>query len=209
MWLDDAPAPQDVNPLTCSQNNQSGCVYEDDRVANFTLTKLAAHDPATPLFMYLTWHNNHEPLEVPQAQLDKFEYVYQNCSAAAGLGGSPNKNNTCTQAYMASEGAADKGCCFRQYYSAMTNYVDTHIGQVVDALKGKGMWDNTLFVVSSDNGACGRRSARPHVAKCLRACLRQLSPLHTHTLPLPPAAARRPHLPQRCRWRKQLPSARR
>ena len=117
MWLDNAPAPQDVNSLNCSQSNQAGCVYEDDRIANFTLTKLAAHDPSTPLFMYLTWHNNHEPLEVPQAQLDKFEFVYQNCSAMAGLGGSPNKNNTCTQAYMASEGAADKGCCFRQYYS--------------------------------------------------------------------------------------------
>ena len=147
MFLDNAPAPQDVNPLTCSQANQSGCVYEDDRVASFTLAKIAAHDPATPLFMYLTWHNNHEPLEVPQAQLDKFEFVYQNCSAAAGRGGSPNKNNTCTQAYMASADAADKGCCFRQYYSAMTNYVDMHIGQVVDALKAKNMWDNMLFVV--------------------------------------------------------------
>lgn len=54
MWLNNAPAPQDVNPLTCNQANQAGCVYEDDRIANFTLTKLAAHDPATPLFMYLT-----------------------------------------------------------------------------------------------------------------------------------------------------------
>jgi arylsulfatase I/J len=152
MWLDNAPAPQDVNPLTCSQSNQTGCVYEDDRVANFTLATLAPHDPSTPLFMYLTWHNNHEPLEVPQVQLDKFEYVYKNCSAMAGLGGSPDKNNTCTAAYMASADAADKGCCFRQYYSAMTNYVDMHIGQVVAALQAKGMWGSTLFVVSSDNG---------------------------------------------------------
>ena len=150
MWLDNAPAPQDVNPLTCSQANQDGCVYEDDRVANFTLTTIAAHDPATPLFAYIAWHNNHEPLEVPQAQLDKFEFVYHNCSVMAG--GSPNKNNTCTAAYMASADAADKGCCFRQFYSAMTNYVDMHVGQVVALLKAKGMWANTLLVVSSDNG---------------------------------------------------------
>ena len=34
----------------------------------------------------------------------------------------------------------------------MTNYVDMHIGQVVAAIKAKGMWENTLFIVSSDNG---------------------------------------------------------
>lgn len=151
MWLDNAPAPQDVNPLRCNQDNQTGCVYEDDRIANFTLAQIAAHDPSTPLFMYLTWHNNHEPLEVPQAQLDKFQYVYDNCSAMAN-GGSPDKNNTCSQAYMARADAPYRACCFRQFYSAMTNYVDMHIGQVAAALQAKGMWANTLFVVSSDNG---------------------------------------------------------
>lgn len=40
----------------------------------------------------------------------------------------------------------------RQYYSAMVNMVDTHIGMVVDALKTRGMWDNTLLVLSADNG---------------------------------------------------------
>ena len=40
----------------------------------------------------------------------------------------------------------------RQYYTAMTNYVDAHIGQVVSALQAKGMWNNTLLVLLSDNG---------------------------------------------------------
>ena len=33
----------------------------------------------------------------------------------------------------------------RQYYSAMVNMVDAHIGQVVDAFKAKGLWENTLM----------------------------------------------------------------
>jgi arylsulfatase I/J len=34
----------------------------------------------------------------------------------------------------------------------MTNLVDTHIGQVVAELKSQKMWENTLLVISSDNG---------------------------------------------------------
>jgi arylsulfatase I/J len=40
----------------------------------------------------------------------------------------------------------------RQYYAAMVNFIDTQIGRVVDALKAKGMWDNLLWMSSSDNG---------------------------------------------------------
>ncbi len=40
----------------------------------------------------------------------------------------------------------------RQYYHAMVNYLDDVVGDLVSALKSKGMWDNLLFVTSSDNG---------------------------------------------------------
>ena len=40
----------------------------------------------------------------------------------------------------------------RQYYHAMVNYLDDVVGELVKALKDKGMWDDTLMVVSSDNG---------------------------------------------------------
>jgi arylsulfatase I/J len=40
----------------------------------------------------------------------------------------------------------------RQYYHAMTTYLDDFVGKLVSALKEKGLWDNLLFVISSDNG---------------------------------------------------------
>lgn len=40
----------------------------------------------------------------------------------------------------------------RRAYLTMVNFVDESAGRVVDALKKKGMWENTLFVMSSDNG---------------------------------------------------------
>ena len=41
---------------------------------------------------------------------------------------------------------------YRQVYHAMVNYLDDVVGEIVQALKDKGLWDNLLFVTSSDNG---------------------------------------------------------
>ena len=40
----------------------------------------------------------------------------------------------------------------RQVYHAMVNYLDDVVGEVIQVLKTRGLWDNMLFVVSSDNG---------------------------------------------------------
>ena len=40
----------------------------------------------------------------------------------------------------------------RQYYHAMVYYLDEFVGNMTAALKDHGLWDNLLFVTSSDNG---------------------------------------------------------
>ena len=40
----------------------------------------------------------------------------------------------------------------RLFYHAMVNFLDDAVGEIVQELKQKQMWDNLLFVVSSDNG---------------------------------------------------------
>ena len=40
----------------------------------------------------------------------------------------------------------------RRFYAALVSFVDDAVGRVVAALKAKGMWENTLIMVSSDNG---------------------------------------------------------
>jgi arylsulfatase B len=157
LYGSDAPAFGLNNSLACSQTSQAGCAYEDSIFLNFTLATIrGAAASGQPLFFYYAPHNTHEPLEAPAAQLAKFDFVYNECAAAAGLPAlGAGKNNTCAQAVAdggARYDAADKQCCFRQYYSAMTNLVDTHIGAVVAELKAQKMWANTLLVVSADNG---------------------------------------------------------
>ena len=116
--------------------------------------------PSTPFFLYFALHNTHEPLECPDAQLHKFDFIYDNCTAAGGMlpGSSAAKDcDTVVAAENAIEGSSGasglvKTCCFRQYYAAMANYADQHIGEVVTALKDMGMYNNTLIVMTSDNG---------------------------------------------------------
>ena len=120
LWNTSAPATKAVNKPSCSQANQApGCVYEDDKLLAYVLGVVAAHDPATPLFLILSTHSIHEPYEVPDKYLQKFAFVDVEV---------------------------------RQYYVAMVNHIDDVVGNLTAALKAKGMWDNTLFVSTSDNG---------------------------------------------------------
>lgn len=40
----------------------------------------------------------------------------------------------------------------RRFYAAMVSHLDSLIPAIVTALKAKGMWENSLFIMSSDNG---------------------------------------------------------
>ena len=49
----------------------------------------------------------------------------------------------------------------RRFYAAMLNYIDDRIGEVVAALKARGLWANTLFAMASDNGGPLSMSSNP------------------------------------------------
>jgi membrane-anchored protein YejM (alkaline phosphatase superfamily) len=55
--------------------------------------------------------------------------------------------------------------------ASMVNYLDTGVGKIVDSLKAKGMWENTIWFFQSDNGT---RMAAHHIARLsdsTRTCL--------------------------------------
>ena len=66
----------------------------------------------------------HAPLQVPQAFIDKFAFMVD----------------------------TDKPKHERQLYHAMVNYADTMVGNLTSLLREKGMWDDTVFFFSTDNG---------------------------------------------------------
>jgi hypothetical protein len=89
----------------------------------------------------------------------------------------------------------------RQAYAAKVNYIDDQLALVIAALKAAGLWDNMLFVLTSDNGGpiCEARARARDVPR---------APLKVS----PPRLAARPTRPprrQRRGGRKQLAAARR
>ena len=76
LWATDSPAYGQNNSWACTQSNQAaGCKYEDELFVEEVLARIAAHDPATPFFLFWAPHIAHAPLEVPQAYVDKFAFI--------------------------------------------------------------------------------------------------------------------------------------
>jgi len=119
LWDTDRPAFNATDPSSCAQDAQDGCVYEDLLFEGRVLEIIQRHNASTPLFLFWAPHNVHEPLQVPDAFLAKFNFI--NVPA-------------------------------RHFYHSMVSFMDAAIGNVISALKDKGLYDNTLVVFSSDNG---------------------------------------------------------
>ncbi|KAH8053087.1 sulfuric ester hydrolase [Aureococcus anophagefferens] len=83
---------------------------------------IADHDASVPLFVYFAFQINHAPMQVP----DAYARVYP-CDDP-------------------------KTCGVRSTYQAMTAMADDVVRNATAALKAKGMWDDTLIVLTSDNG---------------------------------------------------------
>ena len=90
-----------------------------------TITNHNTSDGAAPLFYYLAMQCAHDPMEAPQRFLDIYE-----------------KDNFC----------GHKKKCGMQVEYAFSSVIDEGLSNVTAALKAKGMWDNTILVVASDNG---------------------------------------------------------
>lgn len=105
--------------------------YEEAMFKERALDIIRNHDasnPEAPMFLFYAFHLLHTPLQVPESYLQRIDEIVK-----AG-GGQPFDS-------------AD-----RRLLSAMAMYLDEALGEVVDALKAKGMWDDTLLVFTADNG---------------------------------------------------------
>lgn len=116
----------------CQKDPESdpGC-YEEHLFKERALQVIRQHDASKaeePLFLFYAFHLLHTPLEVPQFYLKEIDRRVEQAGAKP---------------------FTDQ---LRRVYAAMALYMDDAIGEVVAALKAKGMWDDTLLVFASDNG---------------------------------------------------------
>ena len=99
---------------------------------------LDAHDPATPLFVYLSLQEVHAPLEETPDEP----------SRAACVGAPPVPSPL-----------GPKVTAFRHTLCEMAANVDSFLGDFVSRLEAKGMWNHTLFWLTTDNGGMTYGSA--------------------------------------------------
>lgn len=132
------------------QNLQSSTgkgVYEEDIFLQRALKVVEEHNPSEPLLLMYTSHNPHTPLQAPAREIEQMssdmcEYN-PHCKDSSG-------------ACSLLTGKSSVGVC-RQYDAvillAMVQHLDSSVGAIVDKLKDKDMWKDTLLVFASDNGA--------------------------------------------------------
>ena len=97
--------------------------YSADIFTNRTIKLIESHSRSNPLFVYLAYSNVHDPLQAPQEAIEKY---------------TEHLSNT-----------ADHK---RRVIAAMISKVDEGVGRIVSGLIQAGLYDNTIIVISSDNG---------------------------------------------------------
>jgi len=104
----------------------AGSGYEEEFFLQHSLGIIEEHDPKeSPLFLFHASHLVHSPLQIPEVWLKNFTDITD------------------------VKGTSDH---FRRQYAAMVQYMDAQIETLVQALKAKDMWEDTVFIFMSDNG---------------------------------------------------------
>jgi arylsulfatase len=128
------------------------------------------HGDGKPFFAYLSYTAPHDPLHAPADYIAKYKDEYdagwdvlaqQRLASLKRLGLVPEDINELPPNFMVgswdslSPEARQKHARDMEVYAAMVEYMDMSIGRLFEFLKDKGLYDNTLIVFFSDNGANG------------------------------------------------------
>jgi len=91
---------------------------------------LDSHDPAEPMFMYFAHQEVHAPLEEPPDGASKTACAGEDVPSPIGKEATAGRHTLCT----------------------MASNLDSAVGTFVGWLKDKGMWENTILWLTTDNG---------------------------------------------------------
>lgn len=117
--------------------------YSQDLIHGKALDYLDQMKPDDPFFMWYPTIIPHAELIVPEDSIiKKFRGQYPEKPFRGAEPGSPSfrKGGYCSQFYP------------RATFAAMVYRLDVYVGQIIQKLKEKGLYDNTIIIFASDNG---------------------------------------------------------
>lgn len=139
-------------------NEHNGKVYSLDEslhpttwTADQASSMIKEYDRKNPLFLTVSFARPHSPYDPPQRVYDQYRdakisapYIGDWCGRFANY---PNVKNAAFGDFGVQHAIES-----RSYYYAAVTFIDEKIGQIIDELKRKGIYDNTLIVFTSDHG---------------------------------------------------------
>ena len=171
-----APTGADKNPQFLLDDDpytipESGFYTTDDftdHAIEFIDEAVNMEEPQ-PFFLYLTHNAPHYPLHAPQAEIESYRGRYdggwdalrsERLERMKRIGLIDEAVSLSARDPMVpawDEVTADyqeEYSLLMAVYAAMVDRLDQNIGRLVDALKARGVYENTLILFSSDNGGC-------------------------------------------------------
>jgi len=126
------------------------------------------HETDKPFFLYLSYTAAHWPMHAPAEAIAKYKGKYDagwdalretryNRMKEMGLVKEDwelTPRDTHVRAWDDEVPDREWEIANMEVYAAMVELMDEGIGQIVDILKGKGIYENTLIFFLQDNGAC-------------------------------------------------------
>lgn len=149
-----------------------GDYYYTDAITENAVKFIDKHDVDKPMFLYVAHYAPHLPLQAPQERIDKcreryevgydvvrekrFERMVQMGIIPIG-GDAPIHNDEFNDGVRISWEDFDpikreRWINDAATYAAMVEIADDGIGEIIEATKRKGIYDNTIFIMLSDNG---------------------------------------------------------
>ncbi len=141
--------------------------YYTDAIADEAIAMLAGRDERRPFFLYLAFTAPHWPLHARAATIDSYRDQYRagwdrlrgerhERLIAEGLLSEKWALSPRDPESWPYESSVDRDweSARMATYAAQVEHLDAAVGRVVEQLRADGTFDNTLFLLLSDNGGC-------------------------------------------------------
>jgi arylsulfatase len=152
--------------------------YYTDAISDNASRFINEHNAAKPFFMYVAYTAAHWPMHARERDIAKYKGKYdegykairkKRLAKMKKLGVVKSDAEMSAQAgdWSKVEDKKWEAACM-EVYAAMVDNMDQGIGRIVNSLKDKGLFDNTIIFYLQDNGGCAElcgRGSKPNPRK--------------------------------------------
>lgn len=141
-----------ITKINCDRFNPG--VHSSTLLADSTIDFINDHDCGSPFYVYTAFLAPHDPRTMPEEYLDYYDEekltLTPNITGRHPFNyGVENIRDELLAGYPRDEKLVRKE--LKEYY-AMITHLDFEVGRIIQALKDKGLYENTLIILCGDNG---------------------------------------------------------